>query len=400
VIASRALAALALVAPAACGDLSGAQEESGGQPRTDAGLRDGGICDAAVADARPVPPADAAPLPGWCSFLPPDDSPPFLTLVATRDRIDARVTHRRALALDPTRIYLASADGRLVVLAGDLAAGFPLAQTIHVSDAALTSVGPDPQRVYVTSSDGFVHVFRKDSQLALEFEEDRVRAPSREAQRLGSALLMADGGSAVALAPSFAYVAPFDFGDAAMEFALPSLAPRRRYDPPDEFGRVFAFARETGALLGSVMAPGGADGLDAPPAIDAESDDELAVFQSACCVPGVDLYDPQTFAFVSELPVAAPTAIIQFDRFFLVGTADGALEIWRACDRPNPDGGPLGIPSLFRRLDLRALTGDETLVVRAMEFGYTGLVVLASSEADPHCEKATLLFFDIEVAEP
>src|SRR5215213_9460580 len=90
-----------------------------------------------------------------------------LQLVSARDHIEGGFTTSHAVYADRERIYLASFQGKLFVLARDRAAGFPLIEIVQDTTFPLTAVRGDSKNLYVTSADGNLRVYRKDDPLLL-----------------------------------------------------------------------------------------------------------------------------------------------------------------------------------------------------------------------------------------
>src|SRR5437762_165410 len=92
---------------------------------------------------------------------------PILTLVSAKS-IPGNFLGPQAVYADKDRIYLASYQGKLFVLARDRAAGFPLVEIVDVSPFPLTAVRGDEQFVYVTSQEGTLATYRTKAGRPLE----------------------------------------------------------------------------------------------------------------------------------------------------------------------------------------------------------------------------------------
>src|ERR1051325_3591341 len=92
---------------------------------------------------------------------------PQLRLVSARDHIEGSFVVSGAVCADQDRIYLASFQGTLFILARDRDANFPLIQTIHDTDAALTGVRVNEDFLFVSSVDGHLRIYRKQFPLRL-----------------------------------------------------------------------------------------------------------------------------------------------------------------------------------------------------------------------------------------
>ena len=75
-------------------------------------------------------------------------TPAGIHLVSARSSIEGSFVGHHAIHADADRIYLASFQGRLFVLARDRAADFPLVQVVQDTAAPLTAVGGDRDFVY------------------------------------------------------------------------------------------------------------------------------------------------------------------------------------------------------------------------------------------------------------
>src|SRR6266705_94125 len=91
---------------------------------------------------------------------------PILTLVSAKS-IPGNCLGPQAVYADRDRIYLASSQGKLFVLALDRAADFPGVEVLQPSSFPLTAVRGDERFLYVSGSDGVLTVYRKRRPLEL-----------------------------------------------------------------------------------------------------------------------------------------------------------------------------------------------------------------------------------------
>src|SRR5687767_6418351 len=72
-----------------------------------------------------------------------------IRLVSARDRIEGSFVGNQAVYADKDRIYLASFEGKLFVLARDRARNFPIIEIVQDTTTPLTSVRGDNENLYV-----------------------------------------------------------------------------------------------------------------------------------------------------------------------------------------------------------------------------------------------------------
>ncbi|SRR6266446_6980256 len=90
-----------------------------------------------------------------------------IQLVSPRDHIEGSFLGNQAVYADAQRIYLASFQGKLFVLARDRWTDFPVLQIIQDTPFPLTAVRGDRTHLYVISGDGNLRVYLKLDPLLL-----------------------------------------------------------------------------------------------------------------------------------------------------------------------------------------------------------------------------------------
>lgn len=184
--------------------------------------------------------------------------PSSLTFVSARHDLPGSFLGNQSVYADHERIYLASGQGQLFVLARDRVADFPLMETITFG-VPTVAVRGDDQNLYVLTMDGRLWTFRKS--YPLQFLKV-VQVPCYAASSLGlvgTQTYVSMGQSEMMVDQDRVYLSPLNEGEIAL--AVPHKVAHAPRSPV--FGRVFspgfttAYNRQTGAVVGRIPNPYG-----------------------------------------------------------------------------------------------------------------------------------------------
>jgi hypothetical protein len=208
---------------------------------------------------------------------------------------------------DSHRVYLASVQGKLFVLARDRRAGFPTVQVVRVSTSQLAAVRGDASHVYVLARDGVLRVYRRRAPLVLQ----RVRRvlPAKDG-RLGSLVVLGGriyvSGGAIAVDQRHVFVAA---NDVAAAYDVKHLVRRVTYAGRSRADTTSVYDRASGRRVAAIR-HGPGQGL-------------LYVDDRVLAIYGLDdgatTYDPRTFAKRATIPArdAGRTGLARQGRWLL-----------------------------------------------------------------------------------
>jgi hypothetical protein len=180
---------------------------------------------------------------------------PTLSLVSARNGIAGTFRSPRSVYADATRIYLASDEGTLFVLARDAARNFPLLQTIRDATCPLAAVRGDGQYVYVTSWDGWLRIYRRGTALRRvksvfipQGATGECFAGSGDMAVTSAALYISTFQSHVAVAGGRLFLSQLNAGDVAYEIPKSTFVPGRKFGTSFEPNVTVAFDLRMSAL--------------------------------------------------------------------------------------------------------------------------------------------------------
>jgi hypothetical protein len=310
-----------------------------------------------------------------------------LRLVSARNQLEGSLVSNQAVYADRERIYLASYQGKLFVLARNRSANFPLLQVIQDTSAPLTAVRGDLRNLYVTSADGVLRVYRKSARLAriatLALSSFGLSAVAVK----GTNLYVAKGQGQLAVSGTSVYVAELNEGDIGMQIATDTLIPQmisgQTFDPYMSI----AFSQNNGARIGSAPTPFDLWGQPAQPVLYA-NDNILAQTVPGCCGPGIFLHDPNTLKLKQFIPRLYTNTVTQRGQWLIAGNEGGQVDVFDLARTPSP---------LVASLDLRTLTGhtgSEDIEIRALwNDGIDNLIFAGSSWGNEQVRSPSLPSF-------
>jgi hypothetical protein len=280
----------------------------------------------------------------------------ILELVSARDHIEGSFTTNHAVYADQDRIYLASAQGKLFVLARDRSADFPLVETIQTSTAPLIGVRGDRRRLYVVDFSGVLRVYRKDNPLVLVSTKALSTFAESMALRGGN-LYISGGGLAVDETHVYLSVPakpdPGAEGTLALEFDKRTLTPGLIYDGTLDQNTTVVFDRESGERITTIPEPGGPSNLYVDRKI-------LVQTTGGCCGAGIWIDDPETFTLQQFIGRQFTNTVVRRGRWLVAGNEGGQVDVFDLSQNPS---------LLVSSADLRQLTGHtnpEDVEIRAL----------------------------------
>ena len=171
-----------------------------------------------------------------------------LSLVSARNYIPGSFTTTHSMHVDSERIYLASTQGILFVVARNAAANFPLLSQTQVA-SSLTSVNGDSTNLYITSTDGYLRVYTKTDQPQFVREVQVSTTGIRSTVLVGSNLVVATGQASLAATTSYVFLSQLNPGDVAVEITKSDLSVVRTYGQEYTEASTVVFNKKTGAAL-------------------------------------------------------------------------------------------------------------------------------------------------------
>jgi len=318
---------------------------------------------------------------------------PHLRLVSARDGIEGGFLGSQAVYADERRIYLASFNGRLFVLARNRSTNFPVLQVIEDTRFSLTAVRGDRKNIYTTSSDGNLRVYRKTFPLRLIKTVPLSTYGLRSLAIEGNAVYVGKGQSHLNADRQHVYLAELNHGDVGLEVPKRTLSPGLVYGEVFEPNVTVIFDRATGDRLFTIPNPTDIFGRVGfgPAYVDSRI---LAFTVAGCCGAGVMIYDPRTFAFIQNIPLANANTVERRSRWLIAGTESGQVYQYDVRQKPA-----VSISSV----NLRQLTGhngSEDIEIRALWTDHRdGLIFAGSSWGNDQSRGPDLpSFFVLELA--
>ena len=304
-------------------------------------------------------------------------------LVSARNHIEGGMTAAHSVYADETRIYLATVQGTLFVLARDRAANFPLLESIHYT-SPLFAVRGDRQYLYVAAADGKLLVYRKGPQLAL------VQTVPVAAQWLQALTVTDDsvfvgvGQTRFALNDRHVFLSATTEGDTVVELSKPTMTPVRIYGEVVEENKTVVFDRQTGARLGATSS--GFGNLYAAEAL-------VIGTVPGCCGPGIFLHSADTLSLDQFIGRAWTNTVVQRGGLLIAGNEAGTVDIFGLRQNPSPLLATLNLPQTTGH------TGPEEIEIRALWADQFDNLIFAGSSWGNDQARGPLLpsFFVLEV---
>jgi hypothetical protein len=315
-----------------------------------------------------------------------------IQLISARDHIEGSFLGSQAVYADKDRIYLASFQGKLFVLARDRSADFPLIEVVQDTTFPLTAVRGDSKNLYVISNDGTLRVYRKEHPLLLT---DTISLSGFGLSSLaldGKNLYVSRGQAALAVDNDNVYLSELNEGDIGLEIAKRTLTSGLTYGETFEQSTTVVFDRKSGNRVSGITNP--SDLFGRPGAVSVYVDQKTLIQTIAgCCGPGILIYDPQTFNLEQTIPRLFTNTVVRSDRWLIAGNEGGQVDVFDIQQNPSP---------IVSSVDLRQLTGhtgSEDIEIRALwKDNLDNLIFAGSSWGNDQSRGPSLpSFFVLEV---
>ena len=282
-----------------------------------------------------------------------------IQLVSARDHIEGSFTTPQSIYADRDRIYLASFQGKLFVLARDRAANFPVIEVVQDTTAALTAVRGDSKNLYVTSVDGNLRVYRKEDPLVLIDTISLSGFGLSSVAPEGNSIYVSRGQASLAVDRNHVYLSELNEGDIGLEIGKRTLTPELTFGETFEPNTTIVFDRRTGDRVGGITNPpllGGGLGV-----VSLYADKTiLALTTPGCCGLGIFIYDPDTLTLDQAIGRHFTNTVVRSDSWLIAGNEGGQVDVFDLGQNPSP---------LISTVDLRLLTGHtgiEDIEIRAL----------------------------------
>jgi hypothetical protein len=295
----------------------------------------------------------------------------IIQLVSARDQIEGGFVGNKAVYADEQRIYLASFQGKLFVLARDRLANFPLLEIIQDTTSPLTAVRGDPENLYVTSGDGNLRIYRKDNPLVLvdTIPLSDFGLSSLDLQQ--GNIYVSRGQAALAVDKDHVYLSELNEGDISIEISE-TLTPGLVYGQTFEQNTTVIFDRRNGERIVGIANPHDTRGL--PSAVRLYVDEKILVQTIAgCCGSGIFIYDLKTFMFDQRIVRLFTNTVARSGPWLIAGNENGRVDLFDLRQNPSP---------LISSVDLRQLTGHtgrEDIEIRALWIDKLDNLIFAGS---------------------
>jgi hypothetical protein len=313
-------------------------------------------------------------------------------LVSARDRIEGSMLGPQAVYADADRIYLASFQGKLFVLARDRPADFPLLEVVQDTIFPLTAVRGDQCNLYVSSADGMLRVYRKEHPLALTAEILLSDYGLSSLALVGEKIYVAKGQAHLAVDEDFVYLTAMNEGDTALELTKETLAPGMTYGHTFEPNTAVIFDRSSGRRVFGLPAPFDIFGQ---PTQGATYVDEAILAQTTpgCCGSGIFIFDSQALALSQIIPRLYTNTVVRRGQWLVAGNEGGQIDIF------DLDQTPSLLPSSAYLRSLTGHTDGEDIEIRALWMDRVDNFLFAGSSwgNDPSRSPTLPSFFVLEL---
>jgi hypothetical protein len=287
-----------------------------------------------------------------------DDYEQSLELVRARDHIEGSFLGSRAVWANAERIYLASFQGTLFVLARDREAGFPILEERRDGSAPLTAVRGDGDRLYVSAGDGELRVYRTVPELALERRVRLAPIGLSGIEPRGSRLFVGVGQSAFAVNADFVFLSALNEGEVILEVWPEDFTAALTYGGPPTQDATSVLRRDA-SELSSLPNPPTTNGTLGQVSLFVD-DQILAQTTPGCCGTGIFVRDPRTGEQVGFVPRLSTNTVQRRGRWMFAGNEAGTVDLVDL----YRDGFPIAAS-----IDLRQATGHndaEDIEIRAV----------------------------------
>jgi len=282
-----------------------------------------------------------------------------IQLINQRDHIEGSFLGNQAVYADRDRIYLASFQGKLFVLARDRSANFPLLEIVQDTTSPLKAVRGDSKNLYVTSLDGNLRVYRKKNKLLLI---DTIRLSDFG---LGSVALegknpyVSRSQGELVVDGAHVYLSAVNEGDIGLKLGKKTFRPGLQYGQSFERNTTVIFDRLSGNRVSGITNPSDLSGRLA--SVQLYVDERILVQTTpGCCGPGIFIYDPVTFHLDQIIARQFTNTVTRSGPWLIAGSEAGKVDVFDLRQNPSP---------LLSSIDLRQLTGHtgfEDIEIRAL----------------------------------
>ncbi len=317
-----------------------------------------------------------------------------IRLVSEKDHIEGSFTTNQAIYADQDRIYLASYQGKLFVLARDRAADFPILEVRQDTNLPLISVQGDDDYLYVTSADGYIRKYCKDYPLVLVKTANLHPYGLNSIALVNKKLYVSTGQASMAVDKDHVFLSQLNEGDMALEVSLDNLTPVKTYGKTFVQDKMLVFNRRSEALIVMLQNPSDVLGrTNLRPTLYADSA-ILAQTITGCCGPGILIYNPETLILKQTIDYLFTNTVLRRERWLIAGNEGGQVVIFDLSQNPSP---------LVSSVDLRQLTGHtnpEDIEIRALWMdNHDNLVFAGSSWGNDQSRGPSLpSFFVLELS--
>jgi hypothetical protein len=300
-----------------------------------------------------------------------------LQLISARDQIEGQFLGNQAVYADEDRIYIASFQGKLFVLARDRSANFPLLEIVQDTARPLTAVRGDARNLYVTSGDGNLRVYRKEHPLLLvDTVPLSVFGLSSLAVR-GRKLYVGTGQADLRVDDDHVYLsAANNILDIGLEIVKKTLTPGLIYGQTFEPFTTVVFDRMNGDRIFGIPNPRDRAG-NLVRGVNLYVDRNIiaqTIGGGGAGGPGVFIYDPETFVLERMIDRPFTNTVTRSRRWLIAGNEGGRVDLFDLRQSPSPLISSADLPRLTGR------TGIAEIEIRALwEDNVDNLIFAASS---------------------
>lgn len=319
------------------------------------------------------------------------EAQPTLKLVSARDNIEGAFLIEESIYADKDRIYLASYQGKLFVLARDRASNFPIIQLIHEDNSILTAVTGDEENVYVTTRNGTLRIYKKeDTFLRLVSTLTNLAWGLNSVKSYGDSIFIGTGYASIAVddLTQRLFVSQFHSTDVVYRISKSTLEITQTYAETYEQNKIVAFDLASGQRIGA---------MDSPPGGLFIHGTKLTVSHGGCCGPIPILFNTVTLARENPDFYWFANAVTQIEQPWLIaGNEAGLVQIFDLSRQYAP------LVSEIRLREATGHTGIEDIEIRAIWMdGYDNLIFGGSSWGNDQSRGPSLpSFFVLELVQP
>lgn len=307
-----------------------------------------------------------------------------LKLVSVRDNIPGSFTTTQSLYADDNRIYLASHQGTLFVLARDRNNNFPLLESINLKSPLTAVIGAE-SKLFVASATGSIYIFELPNSTTSKLNKVETKLVSTNG--VGSLAVASDGTvvaglgqGRVAVSGDLVFVSGLNPGDDALV-----LGQNRRLVSKADTKATDVYRLSTGEYQGTIS------NFGASAVSLASTSNKLFMTSPGCCGTGFAIYDVEVLDSFGEISVRYTNSVVQKNDYLIAGGEDGKISLISGSE-------------VIGSLELRKVTkqqGREDIEIRSLwADSYDNLIFAASSWGNDASRSNDLpSFFVLEIDE-